>query len=106
MINILSGGIHGGGNIDFQDFQVIPLRARSYSETLQDAVSIYRAMKEVLRSRGVYETGVADEGGYAPNLESNEAGFELMVEALERAGLHTRQGRGDCCGCGGQSLLS
>ena len=75
MVNILSGGVHGGGNIDFQDFQVIPLRARHYSEALEDAVEIYRAMKDVLKSRGVYEAGVADEGGYAPRLESNCSAF-------------------------------
>src|SRR5579862_229312 len=87
MVNILSGGIHGGGNVDFQDFMVIPLRASSYSEALQDSVSVYRAMKEVLMSRNFLPPGVADEGGYAPRLPSNEAGFELMVEAFERAGL-------------------
>ena len=87
MVNILSGGIHGGGNVDFQDFMVIPLRARRYSEALEDAVAVYRAMKVVLNSRGVFQPGVADEGGYAPVLASNEAGFELMVEAFERADL-------------------
>jgi enolase len=86
MINIASGGLHGGGNIDFQDFQVIPLRAERYSETLHDVVKIYQAMKDVLKARGVYSAGVADEGGYAPRLASNEAGFEVMVEAFERAG--------------------
>ncbi len=86
MVNIMSGGLHGGGNIDFQDFQVIPLRARHYSEALHDVVVIYHTMKDVLKSRGVYEAGVADEGGYAPRLASNEAAFELMVEAIERAG--------------------
>jgi enolase len=87
MINIASGGLHGGGNIDFQDFQVIPLRAGHYSEALHDVVMIYKAMKDVLKTRGVYSPGVADEGGYAPRLASNEAGFEVMVEAIERAGL-------------------
>jgi enolase len=87
MVNILSGGIHGGGNFDFQDFMVIPLRARRFSEALEDAVAVYRAMKGVLQRRGVYSAGVADEGGYAPRLQSNEAGFQLMVEAFERAGL-------------------
>ncbi len=87
MVNIMSGGIHGGGNIDFQDYQVIPLRARRYSEALADVVAIYRAMKDALRSRGVFRAGVADEGGYAPELKTNEQGFELMVEAIERAGL-------------------
>ena len=86
MVNIASGGLHGGGNIDFQDFQVIPLRAERYSEALHDVVMIYHAMKDVLKARGVYSPGVADEGGYAPRLASNEAGFEVMVEAFERAG--------------------
>lgn len=86
MVNILSGGIHGGANIDFQDFMVIPLRARRYSQALEDVAAIYRAMKSVLQSQGVYRAGVADEGGYAPRLETNEAGFKLMVEAMERAG--------------------
>jgi enolase len=87
MVNIMSGGIHGGGNIDFQDYQVIPLRAGRYSEALADVVAIYGAMKDTLKSRGVFRPGVADEGGYAPALKSNEQGFELMVEAIERAGL-------------------
>ena len=91
MVNIMSGGIHGGGNIDFQDYQVIPLRAGRYSEALAKVVAIYRAMKDVLKSRGVFRPGVADEGGYAPALKTNEQGFELMVEAIERAGLKPGQ---------------
>ena len=91
MVNIVSGGIHGGGNIDFQDYQVVSLRAGRYSEALADAATIYRAMKEALKSRGAYRPGVADEGGYAPALETNEQGFELMVEAIERAGLKPGQ---------------
>ncbi|HTV55095.1 MAG TPA: phosphopyruvate hydratase [Terriglobia bacterium] len=87
MVNILSGGAHGGGNMDFQDFLVIPLRAASFSDALQDAVAVFRAMKDVLRTRGVLTAGVADEGGYAPKLEANETGLELMVEAIERANL-------------------
>ena len=91
MVNIISGGIHGGGNIDFQDYQVIPLRAGRYSEALADVEAIYRATKAALKSRGVYRPGVADEGGYAPALETNEQGFELMVEGIERAGLKPGQ---------------
>lgn len=91
MVNILSGGLHGGDNIDFQDFQVIPLRARRYSEALAAVVSIYRAMKVTLLTRGFYTAGVADEGGYAPHLPTNEMGFELMVEAIERAGFRPGQ---------------
>ncbi|MGH9327527.1 MAG: phosphopyruvate hydratase [Terriglobia bacterium] len=86
MVNVLSGGLHGGGNIDFQDYMLIPLRARRYSEALEDACAVFRAMKHVLKSRGILTPGVADEGGYAPALKSNEAGFELMVEAFEQAG--------------------
>ncbi|MGH9449914.1 MAG: phosphopyruvate hydratase [Terriglobia bacterium] len=87
MVNILSGGLHGGGNVDFQDFLAVPLRARRFSDALQDAAAIFSAMKGVLKSRGVFAAGVADEGGYAPRLDSNEMGFELMVEAIEEAGL-------------------
>lgn len=86
MINILSGGMHGGGNIDFQDYQAIPLRAQTYSDSLRDVWLLYRAMRDVLKSRGVYTPGVADEGGFAPALKTNEQGFELMTEAIERAG--------------------
>ena len=91
MVNIMSGGIHGGGNIDFQDYQVIPLRAGRYSEALADVVAIYRAMKDTLKSHGVFRAGVADEGGYAPVLKTNEQGFALMVEAIEWAGLRPGQ---------------
>ena len=87
MVNIMSGGIHGGGNVDFQDFMVVPLRAATYSEALADVNAVYRATKTVLMERGVYRAGVADEGGYAPALKSNESGFDVMVEAMERAGL-------------------
>ncbi|MGH9430227.1 MAG: phosphopyruvate hydratase [Terriglobia bacterium] len=86
MINIMSGGMHGGGNIDFQDYQVIPIAAGSYSEAIHHGALIYRAMGDVLKSRGVYRPGVADEGGYAPALSTNEQGFQLMVEAIAAAG--------------------
>lgn len=87
LVNIMSGGIHGGGNIDFQDFMLVPLRAVTYSQALADVSAVYRAAKTVLQERGAYRAGVADEGGYAPALKTNEAGFDVMVEAMERAGL-------------------
>ncbi|HKT11918.1 MAG TPA: phosphopyruvate hydratase [Terriglobia bacterium] len=87
LVNIMSGGIHGGGNVDFQDFMLVPLRAATYTQALADVNAVYRAAKSVLQDRGVYRAGVADEGGYAPALKTNEAGFEVMVEAMERAGL-------------------
>jgi enolase 1/2/3 len=87
LVNIMSGGIHGGGNVDFQDFMMVPLRATTYSEALVDVNAVYRAAKDVLKERGVYRAGVADEGGYAPALKTNESGFDVMVEAMRRAGL-------------------
>jgi enolase len=86
MVNILSGRTHGG-SIDFQDFMVIPLRAERYAEALRDVVALYAAMKDVLEARGAYQAGVAEEGGYAAKLDSNEAGFEVMMEAMDRVGL-------------------
>jgi enolase 1/2/3 len=86
MINLISGGLHGGGNIDFQDFQVIPLVASTFSEALHQCGLIYRAMGDVLRTHGVHRPGVADEGGYAPVLDTNEQGFELTMEAIAAAG--------------------
>jgi enolase len=87
MVNILSGGVHGGDNFDFQDFLVVPLRTRGYAKALEDVAAVFLAMRDVLKDRGIFQAGAADEGGYAPRLESNEAGFALMVEAIERAGL-------------------
>jgi enolase 1/2/3 len=87
MVNIMSGGIHGGGNVDFQDFMMVPLRAETYTAALADVNAVYRATKEVLKERHVYRAGVADEGGYAPALKTNDSGFDVMVEAMERAGL-------------------
>lgn len=66
---------------------MIPLRAETYSEALADVNAMYRATKSVLVEREVYRAGVADEGGYAPALETNESGFDVMVQAMERAGL-------------------
>jgi enolase len=92
MVNVLSGGLHGGGNVDFQDYLVIPLAAPTYSQALADVVAVYRAMGDVLKQRRLLSPGVADEGGYAPQLDTNEAGFDLMVEAIERAGLKPGSG--------------
>lgn len=87
LVNILSGGIHGGGNFDFQDFMVVPLAARNFAQAIEHAARVHVAMRHVLKDHGVYRPGVADEGGYAPAPGSNEAGFELMTEAITRAGL-------------------
>ena len=91
MVNILSGGLHvgeqGGAGADVQDFLFIPLQVEHFSEALVQVVAVRRSMKQVLERRGYGVTGVADEGGFGPALESNEEGLRLMVEAFEAAGL-------------------
>ncbi len=83
-----AAGLRGSSNINFQDFQVIPLRPNDIPEALHDAVMTYKAMKGVLKARGVdFPRRFADEGGYAPRLASNEAGFEVIVEAIRGHGL-------------------
>src|SRR5262249_5217788 len=72
MVNLISGGLHAGGNLDFQDFLFLPVAARSYGEALETAVSVYRALGAVLRERGFEGVLVGDEGGYGPRLHTNE----------------------------------
>ena len=90
MVNILSGGLHSGGNLDFQDFLIIPVRSATFSDALQTCVRFYWAMKDVLHERGL-STLRADEGGFGPGLQSHRAAFDLMVEASERAGFEPGQ---------------
>ena len=86
MMNVINGGSHAGNNIDFQEFMLVPLGAASYEEALMWGVEAYHRLAAVLRARGL-STGVGDEGGFAPDLESNEAALALLVEAVERSGL-------------------
>ncbi|MFQ6030304.1 MAG: phosphopyruvate hydratase [Dehalococcoidia bacterium] len=86
MINILSGGQHGGWNLDFQDFLVIPVGAISYSDALVKCSQVYRSMHQLLSQRQLAPGGVADEGGFGPRLESNEAALDLLTDAIELAG--------------------
>src|SRR5207244_554640 len=87
MVNLISGGLHAGGNLDFQDFLFLPIGARSYSESLEQTVAVYRALGQVLAAHG-HESGlVGDEGGYGPRLRSNQEALDLIVEAFARAGL-------------------
>jgi enolase len=87
MVNLISGGLHAGGNLDFQDFLLLPVGARSYSEALEMAVKVYRALSAVLARHGFEGVLVGDEGGYGPRLHSNEQAVQLIVEAIRRAGL-------------------
>lgn len=84
MINILNGGAHADNKLDFQEFMIVP-NATSMKDRIRMAAEVFHSLKKVLNNRG-YATGVGDEGGFAPNLESNREGFELIVEAIKNAG--------------------
>ncbi|MCP4226523.1 MAG: phosphopyruvate hydratase, partial [Actinomycetia bacterium] len=86
MLNVLNGGEHADNNIDFQEFMIMPVGAASFSEGLRWGVETYHHLKRVLHERGL-ATAVGDEGGFAPNLDSNEDALRLLLEAIERAGL-------------------
>jgi len=85
LMNILNGGGHADNNVDLQEFMIAPVRTRSFSEALRMGVEVFHALKDVLGEQG-YSTAVGDEGGFAPNLRSNEEAVELVLEAIERAG--------------------
>ena len=86
MVNILSGGLHAGHNIEFQDFLALPHGFPSFSEALQAAVDVHAAAYELIVEAGYTLTGVADEGGWGPHLKSNEEALALLTRAIERAG--------------------
>jgi enolase len=85
MMNILNGGAHADTNVDIQEFMIAPIGASSFREALRWGVETYHALKSVLKSRGL-ATGLGDEGGFAPELESNRAALDLIIEAIEKAG--------------------
>ncbi len=85
MMNILNGGQHADNNVDIQEFMVMPLGAPNFKEALRMGSEIYHALKNVLKARGL-ATAVGDEGGFAPNLSSNEEALQVIVEAIEKAG--------------------
>ena len=86
MFNVVNGGSHANNNIDLQEFMIMPIGAASYKEALRWGVETYHSLKEVLDIRGM-STTVGDEGGFAPNLDSNEDALELLMVAIENAGL-------------------
>ena len=85
MMNILNGGAHADTNVDIQEFMIAPIGASTFRESLRWGAEIYHALKSVLKKRGL-ATSVGDEGGFAPNLESNRAALDLILEAIEIAG--------------------
>ncbi|MBO0992151.1 phosphopyruvate hydratase [Bacillus sp. SD088] len=85
MMNILNGGEHADNNVDIQEFMVMPVGAPNFKEALRMGAEIFHSLKSVLKEKG-YNTGVGDEGGFAPNLKSNEEALETIMEAIEKAG--------------------
>ena len=85
MMNIINGGKHADNNVDLQEFMIMPVGAPSFSEALRMCAEVYHALKSLLKSKG-YETGVGDEGGFAPNLRSNEEAIQVIIEAIEKSG--------------------
>ncbi|HWL31987.1 MAG TPA: phosphopyruvate hydratase [Gaiellaceae bacterium] len=85
MLNVINGGAHAGNSIDLQEFMVVPVGAASFAEGLRVGAEVYHALKRVLADRGL-ATGVGDEGGFAPDLESSEAAIEAILEAAQLAG--------------------
>lgn len=85
MMNILNGGAHADNKIDFQEFMVVPIGASTFSDGLRWGVEIFHALKNVLKEKG-YSTNVGDEGGFAPNIQSNEEAIETVLKAIEKAG--------------------
>ena len=88
MMNILNGGAHADNKIDFQEFMVMPIGAKTFSEGLQWGVEIFHALKTVLKKKG-FSTNVGDEGGFAPNIQSNEEAIETVLTAIQAAGYKT-----------------
>ncbi len=85
MMNVVNGGAHADNNVDMQEFMILPLAATNFTEALRWGAEVFHALKVVLRERGL-STAVGDEGGFAPDLESNEAAIQVILEAIERAG--------------------
>lgn len=88
MMNIVNGGAHADNNVDFQEFMIVPIGAQSFREALRMGAEIFHTLKTVLKKKE-YATSVGDEGGFAPNLRSNEEAIETILEAIERAGYNS-----------------
>src|SRR5206468_9530815 len=84
MMNILNGGAHADNNVDVQEFMVMPFGANSFREALRCGAEVFHALKAVLKAKGL-NTAVGDEGGFAPNLKSNEEAIEVILQAIDKA---------------------
>ena len=86
MMNIINGGEHADNNVDIQEFMIMPVGAENFKEALRMGAEVYHSLKKVLNEKGL-STGVGDEGGFAPNLDSNKKAFDCIIEAVKKAGL-------------------
>jgi enolase len=84
-MNVINGGKHADNNVDFQEFMIAPHNADSFREAIRKGIEVFHTLKEILKKKG-YSTGVGDEGGFAPNLKSNEEAVEVILEAINAAG--------------------
>ena len=91
MMNIINGGAHADNNVDFQEFMIVPVGASSFSEALRTGAEIFHTLRSILKKKG-YATGVGDEGGFAPNLKSNEEAIETILQAIDQAGYRAGEG--------------
>ncbi len=90
MMNIINGGAHADNNIDFQEFMIAPVGAENFHHAIQMGAEVFHTLKSILKSKGL-ATSVGDEGGFAPNLNSNSEGVEVIIEAIQKAGYSTDQ---------------
>ncbi|MDE6520198.1 MAG: phosphopyruvate hydratase [Ruminococcus sp.] len=90
MMNILNGGVHAGNNVDIQEFMIMPLGAESFSEALRQCTEVFHSLAKLLKSKGL-STAVGDEGGFAPNLESDEDAVKYIMQAIESAGYELKK---------------
>ena len=90
MMNIINGGAHADNNIDFQEFMIAPVGAESFSHAIEMGCNVFHTLKNVLKNKGM-TTSVGDEGGFAPNLNSNAEGIEVILEAIDKAGYNANQ---------------
>jgi enolase len=104
MMNVLNGGKHADSGMDFQEFMIFPVGAPSFAEALRYGAETFHALHKILAARG-YSTSVGDEGGYAPQLKSNDEACDLIVEAIAAAGYKPGKDYRDCTRPGGQFLL-
>ena len=105
MMNVINGGAHANNNLDIQEFMIVPIGAASFREALRCGAEIFHALKGLLESRRL-STSVGDEGGFAPNLPSNEAALQLVLEAIEKAGYHAGTHVALALDCASSGVLS